>query len=144
MISYRSRVLQVGVRVASPPALVIGFYLLFAGHNRPGGGFAAGLVFGAVIVLRTLAGIQRPKHGASLVAIGVVVATAVAAAPMVWGNIFLDQEVWTFDLPIFGEVKTGTAFMFDIGVTAIVVGLVIALLDGLSEGDDLEPRTGTS
>ena len=32
---------------------------------------------------------------------------------------------------MIGTVKSGSALLFDLGVVAIVVGLVIALLDGL-------------
>jgi hypothetical protein len=39
--------------------------------------------------------------------------------------------VVTRDVPVLGTVKTGSALLFDLGVVAIVVGLVIALLDGL-------------
>ena len=37
-------------------ALVTSIYLLFVGHNQPGGGFVGGLVAGAAISLRYLAG----------------------------------------------------------------------------------------
>jgi hypothetical protein len=39
--------------------------------------------------------------------------------------------VVTWDAPILGTVKSGSALLFDLGVVGIVVGLVIALLDGL-------------
>ena len=36
--------------------MVGSIYLLFAGHNQPGGGFVGGLVAGAAISLRYIAG----------------------------------------------------------------------------------------
>ena len=135
MIRSHSPVIHIGVRVATPPALVIGLYLLFAGHNRPGGGFAAGLVIGAVLTLRTVAGIQRSGYGWALIAVGTTIVVATAGAPLLWGDVLLDQKIVTFELPIFGDVKTGSALVFDIGVMAIVVGLVAALLDGLVDHD---------
>jgi hypothetical protein len=33
-------------------------------------------------------------------------------------------------VPVLGTVKTGSALAFDLGVVAIVVGLIIAVLDG--------------
>ena len=143
MIGSRSPIVHLGIRAASPLAIVVGLYLLFAGHNRPGGGFAAGLVFGAVVTLRTVAGLQRPTHASGLIAAGITVVAAVAAAPLFWGDTFLDQKVFTVDLPVFGAVKSGSALVFDLGVTAIVVGLVIALLDGLS-ATDLNRKAQTS
>jgi multisubunit Na+/H+ antiporter MnhB subunit len=131
MISRTSPILGLAVRAATPIALVVAAYVLFAGHNQPGGGFAAGLMLGAVIVLRTVAGIQRPNGAYAWLSAGGVVAAAVAIAPMFWGEPLFDQVVVTWDAPILGTVKSGSALLFDLGVVAIVVGLVVALLDGL-------------
>lgn len=132
MIATRSPVVRLGILAATPLAMVTGIYLLFAGHNQPGGGFAAGLVFGAVIALRTVTGLQRPTGATPLMAAGIIVVCLLAIAPLLTGNPLLDQQVVAADVPLLGKVKTGTAFIFDLGVVAIVVGLVIALLDGLS------------
>ncbi len=125
-------IIQLGIRVVSPLAIVLGVYLLFAGHNFPGGGFAAGLVFGAVAILRTIAGLQRPKYTTALIAFGVLLVSVVGILPVLWGDPLLDQQVTTFDMPLLGTVKTGTALPFDIGVSIIVVGLVAAIINGLS------------
>jgi multicomponent Na+:H+ antiporter subunit A len=132
MIASRSPIVRLGIRAASPLAIVIGCYLLFAGHNNPGGGFAAGLVFGAVVTLRTVAGMQRPTHATAMVASGIVVVSVVAIAPLFWGDELLDQKVLSVKMPLLGTIKSGSALPFDLGVTAIVVGLVVALLDGLA------------
>ena len=146
MIASDSPITRQAIQTATPLALVLGVYLLFAGHNRPGGGFAAGLVVGAVVVLRTIAGLQRPRHADTLIAVGVVIAVAVAAMPVLWGDPFLDMKIVETTLPLLGKVKTGSALPFDIGVMAIVVGLIVALLDGLSISttDDLGPGTGAA
>lgn len=134
MTTNQSPVAQIAVRAASPLAILVGVYLLFAGHNNPGGGFAAGLVFGAVVILRTTTGLQQPTGAVALITGGVLLVAAVALAPLAFGNTLLDQEVFSFELPLLGKVKSGSALPFDIGVTAIVIGLVIALFDGLSAG----------
>lgn len=131
MIARTSPIVSLAVRAVTPIALVVAAYVLFAGHNQPGGGFAAGLMLGAVVVLRTLAGIQQPRHAPVWLSAGGVIAGLVAIAPLLWGEPLLDQVVVTWDLPVLGTVKTGSALLFDVGVVAIVVGLVIALLDGL-------------
>jgi multisubunit Na+/H+ antiporter MnhB subunit len=134
MISRTSPILGLAVRAALPIALVVAAYALFAGHNLPGGGFAAGLMLGAVIVLRTVAGIQQPRGAYAWLAAGGVIAGVVAIAPMFWGKPLLDQVVTTWEVPILGTVKSGSALLFDLGVVAIVVGLIVALLDGLDVG----------
>lgn len=131
MIAAQSPIVRMGIRAASPLAIMAGLYLLFAGHNQPGGGFAAGLVFGAVIALRTVTGLQRPSHASGLIAAGVALICATAAAPMLFGDVLLDQKIFTQTLPLLGKVKTGSALPFDIGVTAVVVGLIMSLLHGL-------------
>ena len=135
MIASRSPIVRLAIQAASPLALAIGVYALFAGHNQPGGGFAAGLLFGAVVVLRTVAGLQRPSHAVGFLAWGGLLVCAVAVLPMFWGDSLLNQSILEFDAPLLGTVKTGTALPFDIGVAMIVVGLIMAVLDGLGATD---------
>ena len=52
----RSVVLEVVTRLLFHTIVVFSIYLLFSGHNAPGGGFAGGLVAGLALVLRYLAG----------------------------------------------------------------------------------------
>lgn len=135
MIATTSPVVRLGVQAASPPAVLVAVYLFFAGHNRPGGGFAAGLVLGAVVALRTVAGLTRPTRAGVLLSLGGLVVGVVALAPVIFGEPILDQVVVSDDLPLLGQVKSGSALLFDAGVTLIVVGLVVAVLDGLGAAD---------
>lgn len=131
MISRVSPIVKLSIRAATPIALLIAAYALFAGHNQPGGGFAAGLMLGAVIVLRTVAGLQEPRFAVALLAIGGILVSVVAIGPLFWGEALLDQVVINWDAPVLGPGKSGSALVFDLGVTSAVVGLVVALLDGL-------------
>ncbi len=140
MTDLRSPMVRRSVHLVTPPALLVGLYLLFAGHNNPGGGFAAGLMFGAVVILRTLAGIQEPRYARELVGLGLVGAVAVAAAPALGGGVLFDQVFGEVDLGVLGKVKSGSALPFDVAVTAIVVGLVVALLDGLAASRHIRSR----
>ncbi|MEO1061375.1 MAG: MnhB domain-containing protein [Actinomycetota bacterium] len=141
MIATRSPVVRIGVQVASPLALLVATFLLFAGHNRPGGGFAAGLLLGAVVALRTAAGLQRPTRALGFLGAGGVLTGLVAVAPLLWGDGVLDQIVVEETFPVLGTVKSGSALPFDIGVTLIVVGMVIAVLDGFGVTDEeLQPE----
>ena len=144
MIAVPSRAARLGVSTATPLALMIGTYLLFAGHNNPGGGFAAGLVFGCLLGLQRLTGLDRAFSAWVLLNSGLLIIVGTAALPLLWDHVLLDQAVVSGELPLLGKVKSGTALPFDIGVTAVVVGLVAALLDGLGVGptDESGPEPG--
>jgi multicomponent Na+:H+ antiporter subunit A len=150
VIDARSPIVVLGIRAASPLAILIAVFLFFAGHNRPGGGFAAGLMLGAVIALRTVAGLQKPVRPMVLLGAGAFIAGAVALGPVVAGELLLNQVIVERELPLLGKVKSGTAAVFDLGVTLIVVGLVFAVLDGLGAtrmdrpGSATERRTESS
>ncbi len=135
-----SPAIELGVRAASPLALLAAAFLFFAGHNRPGGGFAAGLVIGAVMGLRMIAGMPFPARPGSFLAAGAILAGLVSLAPLVWGDTFFDQEVVEVTVPVLGKIKSGSAAIFDVGVVLIVVGLVVAVLDGLG-ADELGAST---
>ena len=143
MIATRSPIARLGIQAASPLAILASIYLVFAGHNQPGGGFAAGLVFGAVVALRTVTGLQDPVGANTLIAVGVAIICVTAAAPLFFGHELLDQKIVSTELPLLGKVKTGSALPFDLGVTAVVVGLIIALLDGLGATQLAEPAQAT-
>ena len=136
MILARSPIVRIAIRAASPLALMVGAYLFFVGHNQPGGGFAAGLVIGAVVALRTVAGLPRPREATRFFAVGALLIGAIALAPLLGGEPVLDQVIVSRELPLLGKVKAGSALIFDAGVTAIVVGLFIAVFEGF-EADEL-------
>ena len=139
MIARRSAIARTAIEVVTPLALVLAVYLLFAGHNRPGGGFAAGLVVGAIAALRAVSGLTRPRYAGTLLAVGVLVAALEAVAPLFGGDVLLDQVVVEDDVPLLGKVKSGSALIFDIGVMLVVVGLVNAVLDAF-DAFELEGR----
>lgn len=141
MIASRSLVVRDGIRIASPLAFVVGVMLFFAGHNQAGGGFSAGLVFGSICALRCVVGLSIPRHPIRLMAIGGVIIGAVAVAPLFVGDLALDMYIWEATVPLLGKVKAGTALIFDLGVTLIVLGLVVSLLDGLG-ADELRGSSG--
>lgn len=140
MIGARSSIIRLGIQAVNPFAIIVGSYLLFAGHNNPGGGFTAGLVFGAVFALRTIAGFYRPSYGIGWVAVGALIVAAVALLPLLWGDALLDQYVFSFEVPLLGVIKTGSALLFDVGVAVIVVGVILAVLEGLGATDLADDR----
>jgi len=129
-------------------ALLFSLFLLFAGHNAPGGGFVGGLVAGAAFVLRFVQGgtdeVRRttPLSWAAMVGIGLVVAVTTGAAAWLGGGAFLESAKLAFDLPLLGTVKTTSALMFDIGVYMVVVGLVVGILLALGQKDSEQAAWG--
>ncbi len=139
MITMRSLVVHDGIRLASPLAIVVATVLFFAGHNQPGGGFAAGLVLGAVMALRSVTGLGVPRHPVRMMSIGGTIVGCVALAPLVIGDVVLDQYIWERTVPVLGKVKAGTALILDAGVVLIVVGLILAMLDALVTIAETDP-----
>lgn len=131
MIASQSPMVATSVRVVGPLAVMLAAFLFFAGHNQPGGGFAAGLVLGSVVALRMLAGMPSPADAVALLAVGAALCAAEAIAPMLFGDVLLDQVIVDAKLPVLGKVKVGSAIVFDFGVMLIVVGLIISILEGL-------------
>ena len=130
----RSVILETVVRAVFHTVLVFSLYLLFAGHNQPGGGFVGGLVGGLAFVLRYLAGGRsgideavRVEPAVPLGA-GLVLAGGTGMVAWVFGGAFLESAYKTFDLPLLGAVKVTSPLAFDTGVYLVVVGLVLLLL----------------
>jgi multicomponent Na+:H+ antiporter subunit A len=117
-------------------------YLLFAGHNQPGGGFVGGLVAGAAIALRYVAGgideVRRvsPVRPWTILGAGLLLAAAVAVTPMLFGDPILDQAFFDVDLPVLGRVKTTSALPFDLAVDLVVIGVVLMVVEAFGERFD--------
>lgn len=130
----RSVVLETTVRLVFHTVLVFSLYLLFAGHNQPGGGFVGGLVAGAAFVLRYIAGGRAalaaavPVDPGVPVGGGLVLAAGTGAVAWLLGGQFLESGKLELVLPLLGELKVTSALPFDTGVYLVVVGLVLGLL----------------
>ncbi len=130
----RSVVLETSVRLVFHTVLVFSLYLLFAGHNQPGGGFVGGLVAGCAFVLRYIAGGRAALQAAVPVdpsvplGLGLVLAAGTGAVAWLFGGQFLQSGKVSLELPVLGTVKAVSALSFDIGVYLVVVGLVLGAL----------------
>ena len=137
-----SLILETSVEALFHTALLFSLFLLFAGHNAPGGGFIGGLVAGAGFVLRYLNGgaaeVARvmPVPAQALLGAGLGVAVVTGAAGWLGGGRFLESSVFSADVPLLGTVKTTSALPFDIGVYLVVVGLVLSVLRTLGDEED--------
>src|SRR5699024_8802364 len=125
-------------------------YLLFSGHNHPGGGFAAGLVAGLALTVRYLAGERDELRAAApvmpgvLLGAGLFLSAGTGLVAMVFGGHVLQRWVFDLHLPLVGDVHVVTSLFFDIGVYLVVIGLVLDILRSLGSGlDTLIEREGT-
>lgn len=94
------RVLRVISKLLIPYILLFALYVQFHGDFGPGGGFQAGVIFGAAFILYTLVfGLEAarqvapPVLVASLVACGVLLYGLVGVAGILLGGNFLDYNV---------------------------------------------------
>ncbi|MBD8659050.1 Na+/H+ antiporter subunit A [Frigoribacterium sp. CFBP 8754] len=133
----RSILLEVVVRLLFHAIVVVSIYLLFAGHNLPGGGFAGGLVAGMAFVARYLAGgrfelgAAAPLDAGKVLGTGLLVIVATAVVPLFLGVDALTSTWVEGELPLFGHVEFVTSTFFDVGVYLVVVGLVLDVLRSL-------------
>jgi len=130
--------LRVAASVVLPVALVFSLYIFMRGHNLPGGGFVAGLVFAIAIVMQYMAsGLawtearQRIDHHA-LIAAGVLVAAAAGVGSWLFGANFLSSSYTYVHLWPLEEFELATAAIFDLGVFLCVLGAVLLALASLS------------
>lgn len=157
--SARSLIFEVVTRLLFGVMIVVSIYLLVAGHNLPGGGFAGGLVAGTALMIRYLAGggheldEAMPVPAGVLLGSGLVLSVLTAVAPLaVGGLIFQSYDVylrvpgleslatpwgeWT----LLGEMHLVSSTAFDIGVYLVVVGMMLDLGRSLGAGIDGHAR----
>ncbi|MFC5928250.1 Na+/H+ antiporter subunit A [Cryobacterium melibiosiphilum] len=149
----RSILIEVLVRLLFHPAMIVSIYLLFAGHNLPGGGFAGGLLAGLALVARYLAGGRyelseaAPIDPGKILGLGVILAVGMSVVSLFFDGIPLESAYFTASVPVLGDLSFGTSTIFDIGVYLVVIGLTYDILRSLgseidrqSEAAEIGPR----
>ncbi|NNG36965.1 Na+/H+ antiporter subunit A [Nakamurella aerolata] len=172
--SSRSIVFEVMTRLLFPTMILVSLFFLFSGHNRPGGGFAGGLVAGLALMIRYLAGGRNelddaaPVEAGKVLGAGLVVACVSALAPIAFGGRVLQSYAFEpdlgllgtarlpwGDLALLGDPKFVTSLFFDIGVYLIVIGVMLDIARSLGSAIDrqaeqsltprpLDPSTATA
>jgi multicomponent Na+:H+ antiporter subunit A len=141
----RSIIFEVVTRLLFHSVILFSIYLLLAGHNSPGGGFAGGLLAGLALTIRYLAGGRfelaeaTPISPGTLLGLGLATAALAGVVPLLLGGQIFQSAVIEFALPLFGEHKFVTSTLFDIGVYLVVVGLVVDVLRSL--GSEIDERS---
>lgn len=142
----RSILLEVIVRILFHTIIVVSIFLLFAGHNLPGGGFAGGLVAGMALVMRYIAGgrwelgAAAPTDAGRLLGAGLILAVGTAVIPLFFGLAPLTSSFWEWEIPGIGHMEFVTSTIFDIGVYLVVIGLVLDVLRSLGAEVDRQAQ----
>ncbi|RHA43982.1 hydrogen gas-evolving membrane-bound hydrogenase subunit E, partial [Cellulomonas rhizosphaerae] len=144
----RSVIFEVVVRLLYQTMIVYSLFLLFSGHNAPGGGFAAGLVTGIALIVRYLAGGRyelgeaAPVQPGLLLGLGLFLSAGVGLFALVLGGSVLQSWIIDIHLPLIGDLHLVTSLFFDVGVYLVVVGLVLDILRSLGAELDRRAETG--
>ena len=126
------------VRLLLPFATMVAVYLFMRGHNEPGGGFVAGLVFSVALVLQYMVSgtswveAHLPLYPRRWIGTGLLTALATGLGALFWGYPFLTSHTAHLHLPVVGEVHVASALFFDIGVFTLVVGSTLLILTAIA------------
>jgi multicomponent Na+:H+ antiporter subunit B len=117
---------------------LFGVYILLHGHYSPGGGFVAGVLFAASMILPRLSFGQPTgplavsARGAALMGVaGIIIFAGIGIAPMFFQQPMLDYAV----LPLADAAayrRSLGILLIEVGVTLAVAGSMLAIFYALS------------
>ena len=130
-------IMGIVARPLLPIALLLAVYILFRGHNLPGGGFIAGLVTAVALILQfvargvdwTQARLGLRYHPMLAVGLGFAVLTGMASG--LFGFPFLTSTHSHLHIPLLGEIELASAMLFDLGVYFTVVAATLLIIGRL-------------
>jgi len=136
----KSVILKMAAQVVKFFFLGISVWLLFRGHNYPGGGFIGGLIAGSALIFDRMAFDtdvinEKPgKKGTVFLPLGMgcVLISMIAGAI---GKKAVMEGLWVqFNIPGIQEpIKMGTPILFDIGVYFTVIGFIYLIYKSIME-----------
>jgi len=127
-----SSMLQIVSKATFPLILIFSLYMVFRGHNQPGGGFIGGLIIAGGLILELLAvGRSRflkkfPLNSRLIFSIGLSLAFLTGLGSTLFGYPFLTS---TYSKAL----HLSTASLFDLGVYLVVVGVAMEVIVLLGE-----------
>jgi len=139
-----STVIMTTVRLVAPFVFTYGLFIMFHGADTAGGGFQGGVVVAAAVLLLAFAyGIEPTRRWVTdrwvrvAIVAGIGTFLAIGFAAVLLGGPFLAYPA------VFGDaglIKYGIEAV-ELGIGAIVSGVLVALFFGLVRGD-LRPQEG--
>ena len=128
---HRHFILRVTTKLLMPFILLFALYVQFHGDFGPGGGFQAGVIFGAGFILYTLIyGVENARRVApepvvrALIAFGLLLYVGVGYAGLFLGGNFLDYFVLAQE-PAHGQ-HLGI-FLVELGVGTTVAATMVTV-----------------
>ena len=124
-------ILRVGAKMLIPFILQFALYVQFHGDYGPGGGFQAGVIFAAGIILYALVfGLRRTQRvfptwvARFLAALGVLIYAGVGVVSLFMGGEFLNYSVLAHD-PHHGQHYG--ILLVELGVMTTVLGVMVTV-----------------
>jgi len=136
-------ILRVGTKLMIPFILLFALYVQFHGDFGPGGGFQAGVIFAAGVVLYALVfglgnavKVLPPKVAYVCGALGVMIYIGVGYVALALGGKFLDYSVLAHD-PVHGQ-EYGIIGV-EMGVLITVFGVMVGLFYAFAGRRRIDP-----
>jgi multicomponent Na+:H+ antiporter subunit B len=132
---------RVITKILLPFIMLYALYVQFHGDYSPGGGFQAGVIFAASIILYALIfkvveaeRVVRPEVARVLMAVGLLIYVGTGYLTMFLGGAFLDYNVLAHD-PSHGQHYGLLVIEFGVGlaVSAVMITIFYAFVDPLRD-----------
>ena len=133
----KSLILRTASRYLMVLLVLFSIFILFRGHNEPGGGFVGGLLIAGAFALYALAYEAETARRLlrfdprTIIGVGLVTAAGSGLAAVWHGQPFLTGQWLPYSIPFLG--KLGTVFFVDLGVYLVVLGTTLLVLFTLEE-----------
>jgi multicomponent Na+:H+ antiporter subunit B len=130
-------ILRVGTKLILPFILLFALYVQFHGDYGPGGGFQAGVITAAMVILLGITfGLQAAQRIAPqalverMVPLGVLIYVGTGVAGLLMGKNFLDYSIFSHDSAHGHELGI---FLVEAGVLITVAGTMTTLFYAFTE-----------
>ena len=138
---FGSPVLDAASRLLVPFMWLFAAYVLVHGHDSPGGGFQAGVILAAsVMLLRLVRGhetvpVVTTTEALTLACAGPLIYAGIGVASMVFGGDFLDYGALPLPMdPV--QVRVIGTLGIEAGVMVGVAGVLVLIFDTLASGGE--------
>ncbi|MBT5855578.1 MnhB domain-containing protein [bacterium] len=126
---------------------IFAVYIFLKGHNAPGGGFIAGIIFAISLVILNMAlsadEMKQILHydPLQIATTGLFIAYGTAIAPVFFGYPFMLHKMIHLHVPLLGNLHVGTPVLLDFGVFLVVVGVTTKMTFTFSHSSDSDINT---